>query len=123
MCTVILTSCCQLIAKLDPSLTGIATPINDQIQGNFTQAVTAWDGRSGLIKIPTALVPTVSDLLAKFGDTLNGILGFLDKRRADGYCCGITQAKIDSLGPDESSTDGVPGPIVFFLRAAGFDLR
>lgn len=120
----------QLIAALDPSLTGIAQPINDQIQGNFTATVNSFAGRSGVIKIPTKLVPAVSDLL----DSLSSALGItsnqkdvttasavIDARADSGYCCGITQADIDQLGPDSSDYSRVPLPVRVVLKKFGMD--
>lgn len=119
--------CTQLIGILDPGIQGIAQPINAQIQGNFTAAVNFWSGRSGLIKIPTALVPTVTDLLAKLGPIVENFLprglDVVDSTDASqqrsGYCCGITQARIDALGPDENDVNDIPLPIQVAMRFAG----
>lgn len=120
----------QLIAALDPSLAGIAQPINTQIQGNFTAAVNQFSGRSGVIKIPTKLVPAVSDLL----DSVSSALGItnnqkdvttasavVDAKADSGYCCGITQADIDQLGTEESDYSRVPLPVKAVLRKFGMD--
>lgn len=120
----------QLIGALDPSLAGIAQPINDQIQGNFTSTVSSFAGRSGVIKIPTKLVPAVSDLL----DSVSNALGItsnqkdvttdsavVDARANSGYCCGITQADIDNLGPDASDYSRVPLPVRAVLKNFGMD--
>lgn len=123
----------QLISILDPGLQGIAAPLNAEIQGNFTAAVTFWSGRSGLIKIPTALVPAATDLLAKIGPIIEPLLprdvdesgdnsfaeGGVSPRQGRGYCCGITQERIDALGPDENDADGIPFPIRAAMRVAG----
>lgn len=123
----------QLINILDPSLRGIAIPINDQIQSNFSAAIQQYEGRSGVIKIPTALVPTVSNLLASISPVLDGLLGGsenstsglagliskLETREDPQYCCGITQAEIDALGPDQNDLTKVPGPVVSLLEAVG----
>lgn len=118
----------QLINALDPSLAGIAQPINDQIQGNFTKTVGSFSGRSGVIKIPTKLVPAVSDLL----DSVSSALGITSNQKdvatnsavvdafgGSGYCCGITQASIDQLGDDESDYSKVPLPVRAVLRKFG----
>lgn len=44
------------IAMLDPSLTSIATPVNDEIQNRFEQTIDAYGGRGGLIQIPPGLI-------------------------------------------------------------------
>lgn len=99
---------------------GIATPINDQIQGNFTTTVTKFKGRSGAIKIPSGLVPTVTDLLSKIGPAINKILGAGKVRRQEPeYCCGITQAYLDSLAPDQDDYTMVPEPVLSVLRTSG----
>lgn len=46
----------QTIAMLDPSLTSIATPVNDEIQNRFEQTIDAYGGRGGLIQIPPGLI-------------------------------------------------------------------
>lgn len=107
-------------------------PINMEIQGNFTATVSQFAGRSGVIKIPTKLVPAVSDLL----DSLSGALGITGKRdvaaqdvatvsfAADaksGFCCGITQAKIDKLGAEESDFSQVPLPVRAVFKKFGMD--
>lgn len=102
-------------------------PINMEIQGNFTATVNQFAGRSGVIKIPTKLVPAVSDLL----DSLSGALGITGKRdvatvsfAADaksGFCCGITQAKIDKLGAEESDFSQVPPPVRAVFKKFGMD--
>lgn len=132
----------KLVAALDPSLLGIAQPINDQIQGNFTAAVSKFKGRSGAIKIPSGLVPTATDLLAKIGPVLSKVPGGggggkggggnpfnpFGKRQddmsdmpgmSDMYCCGITQAKIDALGPDQNDLTSIPEPVVAMLQQLG----
>lgn len=124
----------KLINILDPTLRGIAVPINDQIQGNFTASVNAWQGRSGAIKIPTSLVPAASNLLASIGPAITGLLGgtdssaasavtsfaeFLVPRQDAKYCCGITQERLDALGPDENDLTGIPEPIIAALQVAG----
>lgn len=99
---------------------GIATPINDQIQGNFTATVSKLKGRSGAIKIPSSLVPTVTDLLAKIGPAINGLLGVSKTRRQEPeYCCGITQAYLDSLAPDQDDYSKVPEPVLVVLKTSG----
>lgn len=119
----------QLIAALDPSLAGIAQPINDQIQGNFTTAVNAFEGRGGAIKIPTKLVPALSDIL----DGLGRALGISDDDGADSSKAAavdtnsnllmpqISQAELDRLGPDENDWSLVPFPVALALRSFGFD--
>ncbi|CAN8097529.1 unnamed protein product [Discula destructiva] len=67
----------SLINILDPTIQGIGRPVNDQIQGNFTAAVAAWEGRSGVIKIPTSFVPTATSLLASIGPFIESFLGSL----------------------------------------------
>lgn len=113
----------KLLNILDPTLKGIAVPINEQIQGNFTAAVNAWQGRSGTIKIPTSLVPTATNLLASIGPVISGLLGSLarstEPRQDTEYCCGITQARLDALGPDENDLTGVPEPLILALKAVG----
>lgn len=122
----------QLIAALDPSLAGIAQPINDQIQGNFTTAVNAFQGRGGAIKIPTKLVPALSDIL----DGLGRALGISDDDGADSNGRGskaaavdtnsnlmmpsISQSDLDRLGPDENDWSVVPFPVAVVLRRFGF---
>lgn len=111
-------------------MAGIAQPINDQIQGNFTSAVNSFSGRSGVIKIPTKLVPAVSDLLDKVSSAL-GVTGnqknvvtnsaVVDARADSGYCCGITQNDIDRLGADENEYSKVPLPVMLVLRKFGMD--
>lgn len=95
--------------------------------------MTFWSGRSGLIKIPTALVPTATDLLAKIGPIVEKILprdvddssdeglveGVVSSRQSGGYCCGITQERIDALGPEENDVEGIPLPIRDAMRIAG----
>lgn len=160
----------QLIGALDPSLAGIAQPINDQIQGNFTAALNTFTGRSGVIKIPTALVPTATQLLAKIGPALTKLLPRDDPAsvpapapdaaaapapdvaaapapdaaaapapdaavatpdvsapdalgvtfvKGSQYCCGITQAQLDALGPDQNDMSKVPFPVLAVLKGAG----
>lgn len=121
----------QLITALDPSLSGIAQPINDQIQGNFTTAVDKFKGRSGAIKIPTNLVPTATNLLAQIGPVL-GKLPFgggggkgkaSNKQRQETemtmYCCGITQDQLDALSPEQNDLTNVPQPVVAMLQNLG----
>ena len=55
---------------LDPALRNLATPINDQIQGNFSTTITAFAGRGGKIAIPAAAVPALSNLLSDLGKAL-----------------------------------------------------
>ncbi|KAK2016484.1 hypothetical protein LZ32DRAFT_688848 [Colletotrichum eremochloae] len=62
---------------LDAQFRPIATQISDQIQGNFTDAIDAYKGRGGKIKIPTKLVPKLSKLLAAVAKALG--LGSMDK--------------------------------------------
>lgn len=118
----------QLISILDPGIQGIAQPINDQIQSNFTAAVDFWAGRSGLIKIPTDLVPAATDLLAQLGPIIGQILprdaddisaGAVSSRQNRGYCCGITQERINALGPDENAANDIPLPIRSAMSRAG----
>ncbi|KAH8890251.1 hypothetical protein GQ53DRAFT_722205 [Thozetella sp. PMI_491] len=59
-----------LVKVLDPALQPLATPVTQQIQGNFSQAVTAFSGRGGKIKIPAKAVPALSNLLADVGKAL-----------------------------------------------------
>ncbi|KAG8165647.1 hypothetical protein KVR01_004199 [Diaporthe batatas] len=122
----------SLIAALDPSIAGIAQPINDQIQGNFTAAVNAFQGRGGAIKIPTKLVPALSDIL----DGLGRALGISDDDSAAGNKKGnnaaaidtnsnllfpqISQSDLDRLGPDENDWSLVPFPVAVVLRRFGF---
>ncbi|KAJ4420332.1 hypothetical protein N0V82_004431 [Gnomoniopsis sp. IMI 355080] len=125
-----------LLNVLDPSLRGIASPINDQIQGNFTAAVNAWQGRSGTIAIPQSLVPAATKLLADIGPAITGLFGGSDDSdgsaasaveafsaplisRDSKYCCGITQERLDALGPDENDLTGVPGPLIAAFKIAG----
>ncbi|KAI7775447.1 hypothetical protein LA080_006824 [Diaporthe eres] len=121
----------SLIAALDPSLAGIAQPINDQIQGNFTTTVNAFQGRGGAIKIPTKLVPALSDIL----DSLGRALGISDDD-SNGNSKGgkaaavdtnsnlmmpqISQSDLDRLGPDENDWSVVPFPVAVVLRRFGF---
>ncbi|KKY24420.1 putative antigenic cell wall [Diplodia seriata] len=44
------------IAILDPSLTSVATPINDEIQAKFDDTIAAYQGKGGLIQIPPGLI-------------------------------------------------------------------
>ncbi|KAL1846228.1 hypothetical protein Daus18300_014324 [Diaporthe australafricana] len=122
----------SLIAALDPSLAGIAQPINDQIQGNFTTAVNAFEGRGGAIKIPTKLVPALSDIL----DGLGKALGISDDTGGGGsggksgnkavdtnsnlMMPQISQSDLDRLGPDENDFSLVPFPVAVMLRRFGF---
>lgn len=122
----------SLITALDPSLAGIAQPINDQIQGNFTAAVNAFEGRGGAIKIPTKLVPALSDIL----DGLGRALGISDDNDAASNGEGskaaafdtnsnllmpqISQSDLDRLGPDENDWSMVPFPVALVLRRFGF---
>jgi hypothetical protein len=124
----------QLIAALDPTLAGIAQPINDQIQGNFTTAVNAFAGRGGAIKIPTKLVPALSDIL----DGLGRALGISDDDGAGSnsnrkgskaaavdtnsnlMVAQISQSDLDRLGPDENDWSMVPFPVALVLRRFGF---
>ncbi|KAL1617845.1 hypothetical protein SLS54_007627 [Diplodia seriata] len=46
----------QTIAILDPSLTSVATPINDEIQAKFDDTIAAYQGKGGLIQIPPGLI-------------------------------------------------------------------
>lgn len=124
----------QLINALDPSLAGIAQPINDQIQGNFTATVNAFQGRGGAIKIPTKLVPALSDIL----DGLGRALGISDDTSSSGgggkgakgaevdtnsnlLMPQISQSDLDKLGPDENDWSLVPFPVAVALRRFGFD--
>ncbi|KAJ0114133.1 ntigenic cell wall [Diaporthe amygdali] len=123
----------SLINALDPSLAGIAQPINDQIQGNFTATVNAFQGRGGAIKIPTKLVPALSDIL----DGLGRALGISDDTSSSGGGKGakgaevdtnsnllmpqISQSDLDKLGPDENDWSLVPFPVAVALRRFGFD--
>lgn len=94
----------------------------------------AWQGRSGTIAIPQALVPTATKLLASIGPAIVGLFGGTDNSAANAvadfaenlvprqdskYCCGITQERLDALGPDENDLTGVPGPIIAALKIAG----
>lgn len=118
----------QLIAALDPTLAGIAQPINDQIQGNFTTAVNAFEGRGGAIKIPTKLVPALSDIL----DGLGRALGISDDDSNSNSKAAavdtnsnlmfpqISQSDLDRLGPDENDWSMVPFPVAVVLRRFGF---
>lgn len=87
-----------------------------------------------MIKIPTVLVPTISNLLASLGDSLGGLLGGLgsnssslldsvetnlNARQDTQYCCGITQAQLDQLGPDQDDLANVPEPVINALKAVG----
>ncbi|OJD30229.1 antigenic cell wall galactomannoprotein [Diplodia corticola] len=49
------------IAILDPSLTSVATPINEEIQTKFDDAIAAYQGRGGLITIPPGLIGLLGD--------------------------------------------------------------
>lgn len=123
----------QLIAALDPSLAGIAQPINDQIQGNFTATVNTFQGRGGAIKIPTKLVPALSDILDGLGRAL-GISGddSAGSKGKGGKAAAvdtnsnlmmpqISQSDLDRLGPDENDWSVVPFPVAVVLRRFGFD--
>lgn len=113
---------------MDPSLAGIAQPINDQIQGNFTAAVNAFQGRGGAIKIPTKLVPALSDIL----DGLGRALGISDddnnsnskaaavNTNSNLMFPSISQSDLDRLGPDENDWSMVPFPVAVVLRRFGF---
>lgn len=94
----------------------------------------AWQGRSGTIAIPQALVPTATKLLASIGPAIVGLFGGTDDSAANAvadfaenlvprqdskYCCGITQARLDALGPDENDLTGVPGPLIAAFKIAG----
>lgn len=93
----------------------------------------AWQGRSGTIAIPQALVPAATKLLASIGPAIAGLFGSSDSSavsavadfaenlipRDSKYCCGITQERLDALGPDENDLTGVPGPIIAALKIAG----
>ncbi|KAK1994400.1 hypothetical protein LX36DRAFT_673166 [Colletotrichum falcatum] len=66
---------------LDAQFKPIAEQISGQIQGNFTDAITAYKGRGGKIKIPTKLVPKLSKLLAGVAKALG--LGKMDNAMLD----------------------------------------
>ncbi|TDZ38560.1 hypothetical protein C8035_v004808 [Colletotrichum spinosum] len=63
---------------LDKSLQPIAEQVNTQIQANFSEAVDMYKGRAGKIKIPSAAVPALSDLLSGVARAL----GIGDRNRA-----------------------------------------
>ncbi|KAH7030025.1 hydrophobic surface binding protein A-domain-containing protein [Macrophomina phaseolina] len=52
------------IALLDPSLTSIATPVNQQIQAAFDDTIAAYQGRGGLIEIPPGLIGLLTGRLS-----------------------------------------------------------
>ncbi|KAI3399749.1 hypothetical protein diail_5817 [Diaporthe ilicicola] len=121
----------SLIAALDPSLAGIAQPINDQIQGNFTTAVDAFQGRGGAIKVPTKLVPALSKILDGLGKALgiSGDSGGGGKKgkgaevdtNSNLMMPAISQDALDRLGPDENDWSLVPFPVAVALKNLGFD--
>ncbi|KAK2038787.1 hypothetical protein LZ31DRAFT_599392, partial [Colletotrichum somersetense] len=66
---------------LDVQFQPIAGQVSDQIQSNFTDAITAYKGRGGKIKIPTKAVPKLSKLLAGVAKALG--VGKMDKGMMD----------------------------------------
>ncbi|KAK2022015.1 hypothetical protein LX32DRAFT_658001 [Colletotrichum zoysiae] len=62
---------------LDVQFQPIAGLVSDQIQSNFSDAIDAYKGRGGKIKIPAKLVPKLSKLLAGVAKALG--LGRMDK--------------------------------------------
>lgn len=118
----------QLVKTLDPSLQPIATPILAQIQGNFTAAINAFQGRGGAIVIPAQLVPGLSDLLAAVAKAL----GISDPEEKDASTDAAAATAGDGnanllfalpdlskLAPEENDLSDIPLPVLAVLKQFG----
>lgn len=91
----------------------------------------AFQGRGGAIKIPTKLVPALSDILDGLGRALGISDDSADSSGRGGNAAAvdtnsnlmmpsISQSDLDRLGPDENDWSVVPFPVAVVLRRFGF---